>query len=100
MTGLAVAVLLGALVLPGTASAHGPVAPVATGYLAKVRAAPAGFDAKIVDGYVRMWLRVPARETTVVLDYRGAPYLRFSPAVVAVNRHSEMFYLNMTPVAT
>ncbi|MGH2859039.1 MAG: hypothetical protein ACRDMJ_16310 [Solirubrobacteraceae bacterium] len=76
------------------------MAPVATGYLARVRAAPAGFDAKVVDGYVRMWLSVPASETVVVLDYRGAPYLRFSRAGVAVNRHSEMFYLNMTPVAT
>lgn len=99
VAGLTVAMLLGALALPGTASAHGPVAPVATGYLARIRAAPAGLNAEVIDGYVRMWLRAPARETVMVLDYRGAPYLRFSPAGVAVNRHSEMFYLNMTPVA-
>jgi hypothetical protein len=35
----------------------------------------------------------------VVLDYRGAPYLRFSPAGVEVNHNSEMYYLNQTPVA-
>ena len=40
---------------------------------------PAGLEAKVVDGDQRMWLRVPATETVVVLDYRGAPYLRFSP---------------------
>ncbi len=53
----------------------------------------------IVDGYVRIWLRVPASETLVVLDYRGAPYLRFTRAGVQVNRNSEMYYLNQTPSA-
>lgn len=94
-----VATILGIAAAPPAASAHGPVAPVATGYRAKVRAAPAGLVAKIVDGYVRMWLSVPPQRTVVVLDYRGAPYLRFSPAGVQVNRNSEMFYLNLTPVA-
>jgi hypothetical protein len=45
-----------------------------------------------------MWLRVPAAKTMVVLDYRGAPYLRFSPTGVEVNHNSEMYYLNQTPV--
>ena len=46
-----------------------------------------------------MWLRVPATETVVVLDYRGAPYVRFSRAGVEVNHNSEMYYLNQTPFA-
>lgn len=96
---VAVAMVAIAAGLPQTASAHGPVAPVATSYLAQVRAAPAGVDAKVVDGYVRMWIQVPPNKVVVVLDYRGAPYLRFSRAGVQVNRNSEMFYLNLTPVA-
>jgi len=35
----------------------------------------------------------------IVLDYRGAPYVRFSPAGVDVNHNSSMYYLNQTPVA-
>jgi len=54
---------------------------------------------QVVDGYVRMWLRVPTSDTLVVLDYRGAPYLRFTRAGVQVNRNSEMYYLNQTPYA-
>jgi len=92
--------VLGALAAtPGVAAADGPTAPVATDYLARLSHVPAGLEAKIIDGYLRLWLRVPARETVVVLDYRGAPYLRFSRAGVAVNRNSEMYYLNQTPVA-
>ena len=82
---------------PAVAAAHGPVAPVATSYLARIATEPAGLDAKVVDGYVRIWLRVPARDTLVVPDYRGAPYLRFNRAGVQVNRNSEMYYLNQTP---
>jgi hypothetical protein len=93
--------LLGALVLfPGAASAHGPVAPVASSYLAEVRSVPAGVDAKIVDGDQRLWLSVKGSATVVVLDYQGAPYLRFAPAGVSVNRHSAMYYLNQTPSRT
>ncbi len=91
---------LGAVALasafPAAAKAHGPVAPSATSYLARVSRAPAGVDAKVVDGYLRMWLRVPPSETIVVLDYRGAPYLRFSRTGVYVNENSEMYYLNQT----
>jgi hypothetical protein len=79
------------------ASAHGPVAPVATSYLARIERLPARLEAKVVDGYVRLWLRVPARTVVVILDYRGAPYLRFSRSGVAVNERSEMYYLNQTP---
>jgi hypothetical protein len=84
---------------PSVAIAHGPVAPVATSYLARVTHLPPGLDAKVVDGYVRMWLRVPAQETAIVLDYRGAPYVRFSHSGVEVNHNSSMYYLNQTPVA-
>jgi hypothetical protein len=84
--------------LPAAASAHGPVAPVATSYLARISNLPAGVSAAVVDGYVRMWMKVRPGEDVVVLDYRGAPYLRFSRDGVQVNRNSEMFYLNLTPV--
>jgi uncharacterized membrane protein len=60
---------------------------------------PASLDAKVVDGDQRMWLRVPPSETLLVLDYRGAPYLRFSRAGIAVNQNSVMYYLNQTPIA-
>jgi hypothetical protein len=84
---------------PAPAGAHGPVAPVATSYLARIRAVPTGLEAKVVDGYVRIWLKVPTRDTVVVLDYSRAPYLRFTPAGVEVNHNSSMYYLNQTPVA-
>jgi hypothetical protein len=82
---------------PGIAQAHGPTAPVASDYLARITSAPAGLDAKVVDGDLRMWFKVRAPETVIVLDYIGAPYLRFSPAGVAVNENSEMYYLNQNP---
>jgi hypothetical protein len=84
-------------VTPAVAGAHGPVAPVATSYLARIRSVPAGLQAKIVDGYVRMWLRVDPAKTVTVLDYRGVPYVRFTRSGVAVNESSEMYYLNQTP---
>jgi hypothetical protein len=93
------AALTFATAFPGAAEAHGPVAPVALDYLARVTQLPAGLQAKVVDGDQRMWLRVPPRETVVVVDYRGAPYLRFSASGVAVNRNSAMWYLNQTPFA-
>jgi hypothetical protein len=94
-----VAALAAGGLFPGSASAHGPVAPVALDYLARVRDAPAGLDAKVVDGDQRMWLRAPPTEMVVILDYRGAPYLRFSPRGVEVNQNSAMYYLNQTPFA-
>jgi hypothetical protein len=92
-------VLTTAGAFPVSATAHGPVAPVALDYLARVASAPAGLDAKVVDGDQRMWLQVPARETVVVLDYASAPYLRFSRSGVEVNQDSAMYYLNQTPFA-
>ena len=99
----AAVVVFGALVAPAlsprAADAHGPVAPVASSYFAKPLQVPPGLEAKVVDGDLRMWLRVPPNETVVVLDYRAAPYLRFSPVGVAVNHNSTMYYLNQTPFA-
>ncbi len=85
------------LALPAAAAAHGPVDPAASSYLARVTSVPAGLQAIVVDGDLRMWLRVPAGETVIVLDYNHAPYLRFSRAGVAVNENSAMFYLNQVP---
>lgn len=91
---LAVAMLL---VFPALAHAHGPSNPVASDYLARLAAVPAGIRAQVVDGDLRLWLRVSGSQRVVVLDYRGVPYLRFSRGGVQVNENSEMFYLNQTP---
>ncbi len=93
-----VAVGLGAT-LPAVASAHGPVAPIASNYLAHVAGTAPGSQAQVIDGDQRMWLRASPDTTLIVIDYRGAPYLRFSPRGVAVNTNSAMYYLNQTPVA-
>jgi hypothetical protein len=79
------------VVLAPTASAHGPIAPIASSYLARVGSAPPGLSAKVVDGDQRMWLQVRRGLTVLVLDYRGAPYLRFSSSVIAVNQNSAMY---------
>ena len=98
---LAAAVLIASLASglerPACAEAHGPVAPVASGYLARVTSAPAGVEAKVVDGDQRMWLRALAGNTVVVLDYRAVPYLRFTSTGIQVNRNSAMYYLNLVP---
>ena len=94
-----VGVLTAAAAAPTAAMAHGPVAPVALDYLARVAQVPAGVDAKVVDGDQRIWLRVDADLTVVVLDYRGAPYLRFTSSGVQVNRNSVMHDLNETRLA-
>ena len=96
-------IVLTAVVLSGlfaaAAAAHGPIAPIASGYLARVSQTPAGLDAKVIDGDQRMWLRVAREREVIVLDYRGAPYLRFTAAGVDVNHNSAIYYLNQTPVA-
>jgi hypothetical protein len=93
-------VLVGALAVlglfPAGAAAHGPVAPIATSYLARVSSVPAGLDAKVIDGDQAMWLSVRGL-VVVVFDYKGAPYLRFSGSGVAVNHNSAMYYLNQSP---
>jgi hypothetical protein len=89
---------LAAVARPPAASAHGPIDPIASNYLARVGHTPPGLEAKVLDGDQRMWLRVPPATTVLVRDYQGAPYLRFSAAGVAVNLNSAMYYLNQTPV--
>ena len=85
------------MLAPGVASAHGPVAPIATSYLAKVSRLPAGLRATVVDGDQRLSLAVTPSETVVVLDPRGAPYLRFTRSGVAVNENSVTYYTNLAP---
>lgn len=97
MTLAVVGVWVAVAAFPCVAEAHGPVAPIATSYLAEVGRVPAGLSAQVVDGDQRLWLRVSASETVVVLDYRGAPYLRFSRSGLQVNENSTMYYLNQTP---
>lgn len=94
-------VVAGALLaMPASASAHGPLDPAASIYLARVTDVPAGLQARVVDGDLRMWLRAPADLTVTVLDYRHAPYLRFTRAGVQVNESSAMYYLNQVPPQT
>lgn len=57
-------------------------------------------QAKVIDGDQRLWLKVDPGPTAVVLDYTGAPYLRFSPAGIEVNQSSAMYYLNQVPPQT
>jgi hypothetical protein len=93
---LAAAILV-RLVAPTAALAHGPVNPAATSYLATVDGTPAGLRAAVVDGDQRLWLQADPGHTVLVIDYRGAPYLRFSARGVAVNHNSAMYYTNQVP---
>ena len=90
-------VVIGACAWPSAAFAHGPVSPVASSFLARPTVVPPGLQAKVIDGDQRLWLTVSDGQTVVVLDSRGAPYLRFTRAGVEVNRNSAMYYLNQTP---
>jgi len=85
------------LLAPASASAHGPLNPVASDYVATIGRVPASLQAKVVDGDLRMWLQSPPDLTVVLLDYNGAPYLRFSSQGVQANSNSSMYYLNQTP---
>ncbi len=87
-----------AAAFPASAAADGPTTPIATSYIATVTALPPGFQAKVVDGYLQLWLQVPSNQRAVVLDYRGAPWVRFGPGGVWVNQNSEMYYLSQSPV--
>jgi hypothetical protein len=86
-----------ALAAPGVAAAHGPVNLAATSFEATVTGKPPGVRAIVVDGDQRMWMSAVPSEDVLVLDYRGAPYLRFSAGGVEVNRNSSMYYLNQVP---
>jgi hypothetical protein len=93
------AVLAACAILPAAAAADGPVAPTATDYLARVTQAPTGLDAKVVNAYLNLWVRVPPRARVTILDFRGAPWVRFTPDGVAINRNSQEYYLSQVPVA-
>jgi hypothetical protein len=92
------AVVLGGLATPSVALAHGPVNPAASSFLATVGSHPPGMRPVVVDGDQRLWLHVDPRITAIIIDNRGAPYLRFSTRGVAVNRNSAMYYPNQVPV--
>jgi hypothetical protein len=81
-----------ALALPASASAHiGPGAAVATDYEARVDPLGPGLRglrAQAVDGDRKLWLQVDRGLTVTVLGYLDEPFLRFSPAGVAVNQRS------------
>ena len=90
----------GSAVLAGSAQAHsGPANPVASSYVARISSLPAGIEGSVLGGDLRMWLRLDSTKSVVVLDYRGAPYLRFLPSGVDVNTNSALYYLNQpTPL--
>ena len=89
------AALLGVALLPATASAHvGRTPPAATDYLARISYLPPGLEARIVDGDQAIWMRARPAMTVMVTGLRGEPYLRFSPAGVAVNVRSATWFLN------
>jgi hypothetical protein len=84
---------------PAAAAADGPTTPIATSYQARVTSLPAGLHAKVVDGYLQLWLQAPPSETVIVLDTNRAPWVRFDRAGVQVNESSVMYYLSQTPIA-
>jgi hypothetical protein len=97
LTGLAAA-LSGLWLMPAGALADGPVAPTATNYVARVTHTPAGIQAQVVNAYLNLWVKVPADAHITILDFRGAPWVRFTPAGVAINRNSQEYYLSQVPV--
>jgi hypothetical protein len=97
---LLVCLLAGVAALtPASADAHGATNPVASSYLARITSRPTGFSARVVAGDLRLWLRVPRHVSVLVLDYRGAPYLRFDDGRIWANRESQAYYYNQIPPA-
>ena len=47
-----------------------------------------------MDGDQAIWMRAKPSLTVIVTGVRGEPYLRFSPAGVAVNTRSATWFLN------
>jgi hypothetical protein len=88
------------LLTPAAAQAHGPVDPSGSTYLARITHVPAGLAARAIDGDLRLWMRVPSSLNVYVVDYRGAPYLRFTRGGVWVNQNSSMYFLNQVPAVT
>jgi hypothetical protein len=100
--GLVLACLIASLgsasLLPDTAAADGPITPTATNYLARVTSAPAGIEAKVTNAYLNLWVQVGPTATVTVLDFQGAPWVRFTRGGVAINRNSWEYYLSQVPV--
>lgn len=94
---LATGLLILGVTVPQSAAAHGATNPVASSYRARITSVPTGLTTRVVDGDLRLWLEAPAGKTVVVLDYQGAPYLRFARGRVWANRSSEMYYFNQSP---
>lgn len=92
------AVLGGLALIPASAAADGPVTPTATNYLARVTRTPTGIEVKVVDAYLNLWVKVPPHADVTILDFRGAPWVRFTPAGVAINHNSQEYYLSQVPV--
>jgi hypothetical protein len=86
------------LATPVVARADGPVDPIATNYTARVAHVPAGVQAKVIDGYLQLWLKVDPSKTVQVLDQVGAPWLLFNAHGVFVNHNSLLFFISQTPV--
>ncbi len=90
--------LAGLGTLPGGAAADGPVTPTATDYLARITHAPSGIQVQVVNAYLNLWVRVPPSAHVVILDFLGAPWVRFTPQGVAINHNSQEYYLSQVPV--
>ncbi|HWE58752.1 MAG TPA: MFS transporter [Solirubrobacteraceae bacterium] len=41
------------------------------------------------NAYLNLWVEVPAGAYVTILDFRGAPWVRFTPSGVAINRNSQ-----------
>ncbi len=95
---MALALIAAGFVAPSGALADGPISPTGTNFYANVTQAPAGVRAQVVDEYLNLWVSVAPDAHVTVLDFRGAPWVRFSPSGVAVNDHSEEYYLSQVPV--
>jgi hypothetical protein len=95
-TGLALIMLA----LPARAWAHGSVDPEASVDLARITHVPPGVRVRVVDGDLRLWMSAPPDVRITVVDYQGAPYLRWTPRGVYANESSPMFYLNLSPPIT
>ena len=83
---------------PATAAADGPLTPVASSYLARITHVPAGLHAKVLDGYLSLWLQASPEMDVTVFDFYGAPWLHFDREGVFQNRNSQEYYLGQTPI--
>jgi hypothetical protein len=100
---IAIAVVLLAVLFPGTARAHGRSTVVALDYEARVATADVapGVHTRVVDGDRRLQLSVAPPRTVVVAGYGGEPFLRFSAHGVEANLESPTAVADgLVPAAT